>query len=135
MSLRSAPKPTVLAAFLLALASLPNALAQVACPVALITANSTPSGIQLEFRNKGKVPIEQLSLTCNPPAHNNLPNTACYVETGIFYPGAMSWIKIDYPAANHHAIEISVARLRVAGGTLWQPGAHACKPLKLPRQN
>jgi hypothetical protein len=122
---------TILSALALPLTS----FSQIPCPVALVSAKADHDSIQLEFRNKGRVPIEQLSLACSPPAHNALPNGACHVETGIFYPGTMSWIKLDYPAADRHPIEITVARLRLAGGTLWQPGTHACKPLKLPRNN
>ena len=124
--------PTVLATILLALAVPLASSAQIPCPVALVAAKADHDSIQLEFRNKGKVPIEQLSLACSPPTHNTLPHGACHVETGIFYPSTVTWIKIDYPAADHHSLEISVARLRLAGGTLWQPGpSHTCKPLKL----
>ncbi len=125
----------VLALILSLFASCPHLYGQGPCPVALVTAKAEKDYIQLEFRNKGKVPIEQLSLTCSPPAHTTLPNGACHVETGIFYPSTVSWIRIDYPAADRHAVEISVARLRIAGGALWQPGSHTCKPLKLPRKN
>ena len=135
MRIPFAPTPTVLATILSALAVPLASSAQIPCPVALIAAKADHDTIQLEFRNKGKVPIEQLSLACSPPTHNTLPHGACHVETGIFYPSTVTWIKIDYPAADHHSLEISVARLRLAGGTLWQPGpSHTCKPLKLARK-
>ncbi len=115
------------------LASHPCLYAQAPCPVALVTATAEKDTIQLKFRNKGKVPIEQLSLTCLPSGNNKFPNGICHVETGFFYPGSVSWIKIDYPAASHHAIEISVARLRLQGGVLWQAGAsHTCKSSSYP---
>ena len=135
MRIPFAPTPTVLATILSALAVPLASSAQIPCPVALIAAKADHDTIQLEFRNKGRVPIEQLSLACSPPTHNTLPHGACHVETGIFYPSTVTWIKIDYPAADHHSLEISVARLRLAGGTLWQPGpSHTCKPLKLARK-
>jgi hypothetical protein len=118
------------------LASRPGAYGQMPCPVALVTAKAEKDTIQLEFRNKVKVPIEQLSLACSPSGNNKFPNGICHVETGFFYPSTVSWIKIDYLGASRQAIEISVARLRLAGGTLWQAGtSHTCKALKLPRQN
>ncbi len=136
MRIPFAPTPTILATTLLVLASPLISSAQIPCPVALVTAKADHDSIQLEFTNKGRVPIEQLSLACSPPAHNALPNGACHVETGIFYPNTVSWIKIDYPAADRHPLEISVARLRLAGGTLWQPGpSRTCKPLKLARKS
>ena len=118
------------------LASRPCLHAQASCPIALVTATTEKDTIQLKFRNKGKVPIEQFSLTCSPPGNNKFPNGICHVESGFFYPGSVSWIKIDYLAASHQAIEISVARLRMQGGVLWQAGtSHTCKSLKLPRKN
>jgi hypothetical protein len=118
------------------LASRPCLRAQASCPVSLVTATTSKDTIQLKFRNNSKVPIEQFTLTCSPPGNNKFPNGICHVETGFFYPGSVSWIKIDYRAATHQAIEIAVARLRLQGGVLWQAGtSHTCKSLKLPRQN
>ena len=132
MRIHFAPTSMILGLTLLVLASLPSLSAQMPCPVALITAKAHHDSIQLEFSNKSRVPIEQLSLSCSPPAHSTPLHGACHVETGIFYPNTVTWIKIDYPAADRHPIEISVARLRIAGGTLWQPDhSHTCKPLKL----
>jgi len=136
MRIPFATTSTALATLFSALALPLASFAQVPCPVALIDAKADHDSIQLEFRNKGRVPIEQLSLACSPPAHNTLPHAACHVESGIFYPNAVAWIKIDYPAADHHSLEISVARLRLGGGTLWQPGpSHTCKPLKLTHKS
>jgi hypothetical protein len=127
---------TILVLALFILASRPCLYAQALCPVSLVTATTSKDTIQLKFRNKGKVPIEQFSLTCSPPGNNKFPNGICHVESGFFYPGSVSWIKIDYPGASHQAIEISVASLRMQGGVLWQAGtSHTCKSLKLPRKD
>jgi hypothetical protein len=127
-------KLLVLVLFILASRSCLHA--QGLCPVSLVTATAEKDTIQLKFRNKSKVPVEQLSLTCSPSGNNKFPNGICHVETGFFYPGTVSWIKIDYLGATHQAIEISVARLRLQGGVLWQAGSsHTCKSLKLPRKN
>ncbi|WP_158787025.1 hypothetical protein [Granulicella sp. L46] len=124
----------VLALFILA--SHPRLYAQGLCPVSLVTATAEKDTIQLKFRNKVKVPIEQISLTCSPSGTNKFPNGICHVETGFFYPGSVSWINIDYLGASHQAIEIAVARLRLQGGVLWQAGtSHTCKSLKLPRKD
>jgi hypothetical protein len=126
----------ILTLVLFILASRPHLYGQMPCPVALVTAKAEKDTIQLEFRNKGKVPIEQLNLTCSPSGNNKFPNGICHVETGIFYPSTVSWIKIDYLGASRQAIEISVARLRLQGGALWQAGpSRTCKSLKLPRKN
>ncbi|MGD0646993.1 MAG: hypothetical protein ABR971_03290 [Acidobacteriaceae bacterium] len=104
-------------------------LAQTSCPVALVSAKVENDTIQVEFRNKGKVPIEQLSLACSPAPKGAIHGAPCHVETGIFYPSSVGWLKIEYPNASRHPIEISITQLRMAGGTLWQPGASSlCKP-------
>lgn len=105
---------------------------QVPCPVALITARAEKESIQLEFMNKGKVPIEELSLACSPSAKNESPKGTCHIESGIFYPSTVSWMKIDYPGANRHTVEVSVKDLRLAGGILWQSRpSYKCKILQV----
>ena len=109
---------------------------QVPCPVALLSAKAEKDDIQLEFMNKGKVPIEQLSLACLPSGNNKFPEGTCHVETGIFYPGSQSWIKIDYLGANRHSIEISVLQLHIGGGIIWEPSrSNRCKILRVTRRN
>ena len=119
---------------LFAIASRPGlyAQSQAPCPIALLSAKAEKDTIQLEFMNKGKVPVEQLSLACLPAGSNKFPNGVCHVETGISYPGAQSWIKIDYIGATRHSIDISVAQLRLSGGILWQPTpSNRCKNIRV----
>jgi hypothetical protein len=59
----------------------------------LTSANVEQDRIKLEFMNKGKLPIEQLSLSC-APTNNKSRSTICLNETGIFYPGTEYWIDI-----------------------------------------
>ena len=126
----------ILMLVLFMMASRPDAYGQAPCPIALVSAKAQKDSIQLEFLNRGKVPIEQLSLACSPLANNKFPNGTCHVESGIFYPSMASWIKIDYLGANRHAIEISVVQLRLAGGILWQPkSSGSCKALRVTRKN
>jgi len=109
---------------------------QVPCPVALLSAKADKDSIQLEFMNKGKVPVQQLSLACLPSGSNKFPNGICHVETGIFYPSTESWIKIEYLGASRHLVEISVTQLRLNGGALWEPTAtNRCKNLRVTRKN
>ena len=110
--------------------------AQVPCPVAILSAKAEKDTIQLEFVNKGKVPVEQLSVACVPSGTNKFPKGICHVETGIFYPNTASWIRIDYLGANRHPPEISVTQLRLNGGALWEPTpANRCKNLRVTRKN
>jgi hypothetical protein len=126
----------ILILVLFMIASRPDVYGQAPCPVALVSAKAEKDSIQLEFLNRGKVPIEELSLACSPLANNKFPNGICHVETGIFYPSTASWIKIDYLGLNRHPIEISVAQLRLAGGILWQPkSSGSCKTLRVARKN
>jgi hypothetical protein len=121
---------------LFAVASCPGFYGQVPCPVALLAAKAEKDSLQLEFMNKGKVPVEQPSLACLPSASHNAPRKICHVETGIFYPGTLSWTRIDYPGADRHPMEISVVQLRLGGGMLWQPSpSNRCKVLRVTRKN
>jgi len=121
---------------LLMTASVPSVYGQVPCPVTLVSARAEKDSIQLEFMNKGKVPIEQLNLSCSPAGNNTFPNGTCHAEHGIFYPGVVSWIKIDYLGANRHRIDVSVEDIHLAGGILWQPRtSDSCKVLRVPHKN
>jgi hypothetical protein len=127
---------TILVLALLAIVSRPSVYAQVPCPIGLLSAKAEKDTIQLEFVNKGKAPVEQLSLACVPSGTNKFPKGICRVETGIFYPNTVSWIKIDYLGANRHPIEISVTQLHLNGGILWQPSpTNRCKILRVTRKN
>ena len=108
---------------------------QISCPVSLTSGYTDQDSIKLSFRNKGKVPIEQLSLSCMPPADHKLPNAICHTESGIFYPGTESWIDLSYPGANRHEIVISVKTVRVAGGVIWTSrSSDSCRALRVTRK-
>ncbi len=40
---------------------------QIPCPVMLVSGDADRDSIQLSFRNKGKMPIQELSFACSPP--------------------------------------------------------------------
>jgi hypothetical protein len=110
-------------------------LAQIPCPIALTTGNADQDSINLSFRNKGKVPIEQLSLSCAPPPDHKSRGAICHTESGIFYPGTEYWINFPYPAGNRHEIIVSVKIARVAGGIVWTPiSSDSCRTLRVTRK-
>jgi hypothetical protein len=105
---------------------------QVPCPVSLTSAHAEQDNIKLEFVNKGKLPIEQLSLSCMPSANNKSGSAICHNETGIFYPGTEYWIEIAYLGANRHSIAISVNEVRLAGGVSWNTrSSDSCLTLRV----
>jgi hypothetical protein len=129
---------TILFMALFVIASRPDVYgqAQAPCPIALLSAKAEKDTIQLEFMNKGKVPVEQISLACLPAGSNKFPNGICHVETGISYPGAQTWIRIDYLGATRHPIEIMVTQLRLDGGAIWQPSpTNRCKNVRVTPKN
>jgi hypothetical protein len=108
---------------------------QVPCPVSLTSANAEQDRIQLEFMNTGKLPIEQIGLSCMPPVNGKARGAICHNERGIFYPGTESWIEIAYPGANRHNIVISVTEVRLAGGVYWHTEpSDSCRTLTVPRK-
>jgi hypothetical protein len=108
---------------------------QVPCPVSLTSANAEQGSIKLEFMNKGKVPIEQLSLACTPSANGKPRGAICHTETGIFYPGTEYWIEIAYPDANRHSTVIAVKEVRLAAGVSWNTGSSdPCRTLRVSRK-
>jgi hypothetical protein len=108
---------------------------QVPCPVSLTSANAEQDKIKLEFRNKGKIPIEQLSLSCTPSANNKSGSAICHNEIGIFYPGNEYWIEIAYPDANRRSAVIAVKEVRMTGGAFWNTrSSDPCRILRVPRK-
>jgi hypothetical protein len=108
---------------------------QVPCPVSLTSANAEQDSIKLEFMNKGKLPIEQLSLSCASSANNTSRDAICHNVTGIFYPGTEYWIEIAYPGANRRSTVIAVEEVRMAGGVFWNTrSSNSCRTLRVPRK-
>jgi hypothetical protein len=108
---------------------------QIPCPISLTSGYTDQDSIKLSFRNKGKLPIEQLSLSCTPPADHKVPNAICHAESGIFYPGTENWINLSYPGANRREIVISVKTVRAAGGVIWTSrSSDSCRALRVTRK-
>ncbi len=104
---------------------------QVPCPVSLTSAVAGAESIELKFRNKGKLPIEQLSLICAPPSNHQSRTTLCQNVSGIFYPGMQYSADIPYAGANRHHVLISVRTVHLAGGVSWN--THSLNPCKSVR--
>lgn len=104
--------------------------AQSTCPVMLFDGASGRDSITLSFMNKGKIPIQQLVLSCKPSPKTQAKGAACHTEDGLFYPGTPYSIKIPYPDASHHPVTLTLKTAFLAGGVVWKstPG-QACRPL------
>jgi len=121
---------------ILAIAPAHNIYSQVPCPVSLTSATAEQDSIKLEFMNKAKLPIEQLSLLCTPSASNKSRGTTCHNETGIFYPETEYWIEIVYPGANRHSTVITVKEVSLAGGASWNTrSSNSCRALRVSKKN
>ena len=57
------------------------------CPVMLVSGHVRGGSIELSFRNKGKVPLQQVSLGCSPAMAGRPRDAICHMESGLFYPG------------------------------------------------
>jgi len=104
-----------------------SAKAQIPCPVRFISGDANQDSITLSFMNKGKVPVQQLNLSCTPPK--------AQTARGEVYPGMQYSLELPYPGADRHAIEISLRTARVAGGVLWtSTRSEPCRVLRVQRK-
>ena len=107
------------------------------CPVLLVSGRTTRDSIELSFMNKGKMPIQQLSLGCSPPMAGRARDAICHTESGLFYPGQRYSMTFGYaakPGTARGAVTLSVTGARLGNGDLWMArSARACRPLKVFR--
>jgi hypothetical protein len=117
------------AAFALATTSM---TAQIPCPVMLVDGKTSPDTIALSFRNKGKLPIRQLSLACAPSPYKKGADSTCHTENGVFFPGMQYSINLAYPQANKHQIVISVKEVVTNTGARWTTTSpDKCRPFRI----
>ena len=87
--------------------------------------------------NRGKMPIQQLSLDCSPAMAGTARDAICHTESGLFYPGQRYSMMFGYmakPGSAHGAVTLSVMGARLGNGELWMArSARACRPLKVFR--
>lgn len=109
--------------------------AQIPCPVLLVSGRKGRDTIELSFLNKGKVPIQQLSVGCSPPNAGQARDSICHTESGLFYPGSKYTMKFAYTGARRGAVTLSVKGARLGSGELWTArNARACRPLAVRRK-
>ena len=108
---------------------------QIPCPVMLVSGDADRDSIQLSFRNKGKMPIQELSFACSPPMQGQARGSICHMERGLFYPGQKYSFDFGYEGARRHPVVISVKTARLGDGSVWisRPSG-ACKPLRVVRK-
>jgi hypothetical protein len=108
---------------------------QIPCPVLLVSGSADRESIRLSFLNKGKMPIQELSLACSPPTAGQAKSAICHTERGLFYPATKYWVEFGYSGAARHSILISVKAARLGDGSEWVALPHAaCKPLTVLRK-
>src|SRR5271169_4249209 len=93
-------------------------LADAPCPIVLIDGSYTQDGISIDFRNIGKLPIQQVELNCAPLGGQAAARTTCHVESGLFFPGTQSAMSFLYPGNHPSAVLVSVKRIRLSDGSL-----------------
>jgi hypothetical protein len=111
-----------------------EARVEMPCPVMLVSGHVRGGSIELSFRNKGKVPIQQVSLGCSPAMAGRARDAICHTESGLFYPGTPYTMTFAYTGARRGAVTLSVKGARLGTGELWMArSARACRPLVVRR--
>lgn len=107
---------------------------QIPCPVMLVGGHVRGNGIELSFRNEGKVPIQQVSLGCSPPMKGQARDAICHTESGLFYPRTPYTMEFGYTGARRGAVTLSVKGARLGTGEFWMArSARACRSLIVRR--
>jgi hypothetical protein len=105
------------------------------CPVLLVSGRVGRDSIELSFMNKGKMPIQQVSLGCSPPMAGRARDSICHTESGLFYPGQKYSMVFGYTGSARGSVTLSVKGARLGNGELWMArSARACRPLKVLRR-
>jgi hypothetical protein len=108
---------------------------QIPCPVMLVSGHASRDSIELSFRNKGKMPIQQLSVGCTPPNAGKARDSICHTESGLFYPATKYTMDFGYTGAGRGAVTISVKGARLGDGEVWMARtARSCRPLVVSRR-
>ena len=123
----------LVSAFCLFCAPVARLHAAIACPVYLLDGKLDHDGVSFSFRNKGKLPLQQLSLYCQPAgaAHRTL----CHEESGIFYPGTDYTVSFAYPHRGSSVV-LSLSAARLSDGSMWMLRRDdLCHPLRVPARH
>ncbi len=115
-------------------ASFQHSWAVIACPVSLVDGKTDQEGIVLSFRNKGKLPIQQLEFDCTPTRSPTAHRPTCHEETGLFFPGTDYTISFAYPN-RAGSILVSLKAARLSDGSIWIfKRDQSCRPLRVARK-
>jgi hypothetical protein len=118
----------------LAGASVHQSWAAIACPVYLVEGKADQNGIVLSFRNKGKLPIQELAFNCTPASNSAAHRVACHTETGLFFPGTDYTSSFAY-SNRAKSIQLSLRSARLSDGSSWLLNRdQRCHPLRIDRK-
>ena len=108
---------------------------QVPCPVMLVSGDADRETIRVSFRNKGKMPIQEVSFGCSPPMKGQARDSICHMERGLFYPGQKYSFAFGYTGMGRRSVVISVKTAMLGDGNVWMArSARACRSLVVSRR-
>jgi hypothetical protein len=94
--------------------------ASMACPVSLLDGEIDQAGIDLSFRNKGKLPIQESEFYCSSTGGRPGRRAMCHEESGLFFPGNVYELSFAQAAFKQRALlTISVRSARLSDGSVW----------------
>jgi hypothetical protein len=104
------------------------------CPLKLISGRTSSDGIHLEFRNTGKLPIQQFELSCVPVGVQSVRRPMCHEQGGLFYPGGEYEMDFLYATPVPRTISINLRTARLSDGSFWMASRRqSCKALTVSR--
>ena len=122
----------ILVAFLVC-GSVQQSRGTIACPVSLVDGRAGENDIVLSFRNKGKLPIQQLEFDCTPSRGPKAHRLTCHQETGLFFPGTTYTSSFAYPN-RAGSILVSLEAARLSDGSFWTSKRdQRCPPLRIDK--
>jgi hypothetical protein len=109
-----------------------QAQAAIACPVILVNGHANQDGVDLTFINRGKLPLDDLELSCTSFTAQTTRRSACHAETGIFYPGTTYTVQFSLPQKDTRSILVSLKSARLSDGDTWTSSHdQSCRSLKI----
>ncbi len=112
--------------------SLTPSHAAIPCPVSFLSGMTDANGISLSFRNKGKLPIQQVEITCAVGGVYKHDRSICHEETGLFFPGNSYDLTFLYPRVGDRSVQIALRAARLSDGSVWHSTRdQQCRPLKI----
>jgi hypothetical protein len=105
------------------------------CPLKFIDGRTSSDGVHLEFRNTGKLPIQQLELSCTPVGVQGARRSMCHEQGGLFYPGDQYEMDFLYTTPVPRTISINLRTARLSDGTFWMASRRqTCKAFTVSRK-